>query len=173
MTGKLKIDVMKTLRFVTILLCAAFLQNAFPQTELNWNIIYKLTNVHSISIGDVPGHTIGSAEGTGLGFLSDNKPAVMNGSFTYDYVNGSGPYTAYYSLSFDNGSSFIVKCNASAEFIAAENKTVFSGEIIYISGKGIYEGISGKGSIKGKRTQGIESGAAVYLEITSSYEIKK
>lgn len=164
---------MKTLKFVTILLCITALQNIYSQTELNWNIIYKLTNVHSISIGDVPGHTIGSAEGTGLGFLSDNKPAVMNGSFTFDYVNGSGPYTAYYSLSFDNGSSFTVRCNASADYDASQQKTVFTGEIIYISGKGIYEGISGKGTISGRRTQGIETGAAVYLEVTSSYEIKK
>jgi hypothetical protein len=164
---------MKTLKFVTIILCIASLQYAYSQTELNWNIIYKLTNVHSISIGDVPGHTIGSAEGTGLGFLSDNKPAVMNGSFTFDYINGSGSYTAYYSLTFDDGSAFTIKCNATADYDASQEKTVFAGEIVYISGKGIYAWISGKGTIKGKRTQVIETGAAVYLEIISTYETKK
>ena len=148
--------------------------NLFSQEkELVWNIIYRLSNVTSINVGDVPNHVLGSAEGTGLGFLSDGTVGVMSGAFTYDYIEGNGKFIAYYTLTFDDGSAFTVKTDGRATVDKQNEKTLFDGEITFVNGKLKFEGITGKGTVNGKRLKNLEQGTPVYLEMNSTYEIKK
>ncbi|HJY63681.1 MAG TPA: hypothetical protein VJ455_05945 [Ignavibacteria bacterium] len=165
---------MNTLRFIVLIFLFILTVSLQSQTELNWNIIYKLTSAKNDSIGDVPGHVMGSAEGIGLGFFTDKSVGIMSGYFTFDYINGSGNFQAYYTLSFDDGSAFTIKTiNTTALYEPKLEKTSFEGGIEFVSGKGRFAAISGKGTLKGKRTMGIETGAAVYLEINSTYELYK
>ena len=51
-----------------------------------------------------------------------------------------------------------------------EKKTIFNTDVTYISGKGKYLGITGSGRMTGQRKNRVESGAPVFLEVTSTYE---
>lgn len=165
---------MTVIRLLLILSFPVLICFTYSQTQLNFSIIYKLTKASSSTLSDIPGHVIGSTEGTGLGFFEDKSVAVMNGEFSYDYVNGSGSFIAHYTLSLEDGSGFSVKTvDAIADYNPKLEKTVFEGGIEFINGKGKFEGITGSGKITGKQMQDIEIGTAIYLDFVTSYEINK
>ena len=137
--------------------------------DLNFKLTHQIIETQSYVVGDDEGHTVGVAKGTGLGYF-DEGVAVLTAYFIFDYTDGNGGFTGYYVIEFTDESEITLKAVGTALEYPDEKKTVFDTEITYIDGKGKYLGITGKGTMIGQRKNRVESGAPVFLEVTSTYE---
>jgi hypothetical protein len=159
----------KILLVITILF--AFSAGSYGQVkDLNFKLTHQIIESESHMIGDEEGHSIGVAKGTGLGYFEDDGVAVLTAYFIFDYTNGSGEFTGYYVIELADGSEITMKAVGTALEYSDEKKTIFNTDVTYISGKGKYLGITGSGRMTGQRKNRVESGAPVFLEVTSTYE---
>ena len=167
---------MKHVFYFLALLVLAGIANpsgAFSQAkELNFKMTHQIVESEAYDVEDIDGHRIGTAKGNGLGYFDDGGVTVLNVYFIFDYVNGEGKFTGYYIMDFVDESNLVIKADGVAGIVPGENKTTFTADITFIAGSGKYAGITGSGSMTGQRKNGVESGAPVYLDVRSTYEIK-
>lgn len=137
------------------------------QNTLKLDMKYTVkTNVYDL-IPDVPNHKLGLATGTGSAMLKDGQSALVSASFIYDYINGSGEFDEYYTLTFQDNSSLIIEAQGKSTDIVVEGSPLFNATVEIVGGTGTYNGIKGSGKFTGSRNEVLEEGAIIKL----SFEI--
>lgn len=136
----------------------------YPQDNtMRFDLKYEVkTNVFEV-IPDVPNHKIGLASGTGSAMLKDGQSALVSSVFNYDYINGSGEFDEYYTLTFQDGSSLIIEAQGKSTDLAVEGSPIFNATVEITGGTGIYSGIKGSGKFTGTRNEVLETGAMIKL----------
>lgn len=122
-------------------------------------------------VGDVPGHVVGVGESRGMAFFDNGDVATAVDQFTFDYVNGSGPYVAYLLLTFEDSSTFVVRFVGTTTADPNGKISSFSGMFSFIQGTGRFAGIQGSGSHTGKRFAPLGPGAELYFDFSGTYTL--
>lgn len=158
---------MKTIALAA-LLAVAPLANAH---DIQWRHTFHLTQSAAFEVPDHPGHVVGTGEGTGLGLFADNQVATMKLSYFVDFVASEGPFTAYETYRFGDGSTLSVQRVGTTTVDRQSGVATLSGKFTFVGGSGTYQGIHGGGTFVGKRLNPLAAGADQYLDYTGSYEL--
>lgn len=159
--------------FAAFFLFVLFISNTEAQIkDLNFKLTHQIIETQAYDIGDIVGHSIGVAKGTGLGYFEDEGVAVLTAFFIFDYTNGSGNFDGYYAIEMADGSEITMYADGKSIEYTDEKKTIFTADIKFLNGTGKYSGITGSGQMTGQRKNRVEEGAPVFLEVVSTYELK-
>ena len=159
--------------FISFFLFAMLFTEVEAQVkDFNFKLTHQIIETQSYDIGDITGHSIGVAKGTGLGYFENEGVAVLTAFFIFDYTNGSGDFTGYYAIEMADGSEITMYADGKSIEYSDEKKTVFTADIKFLNGTGKYSGITGSGQMTGQRKNRVEEGAPVFLEVVSTYELK-
>jgi hypothetical protein len=136
--------------------------------KISGRFVYHLLKWETIEVGDVPGHITGITQNVGLVFDSNGEIATHTGTATYDYVNGTGTHTAHRVYYYSDGSKKFVKSIGTTTRVDGGKKSAYEGTYEYTGGTGRFEKIMGKGTYKGERLGGGETGADTYIDFTGT-----
>lgn len=111
-----------------------------------------------------------------VGVMDVSGPATVAGEdaeatvlVLYDYANGTGPWQAYLTLAFADGS--VLTTYASGLTVADPDglNSRFDGQMVVIAGSGRYAGAHGTGTMRGARAE--EVGDAVAIDYTMTLRL--
>ena len=114
-------------------------------------------------IGDVEGHALGLVRLSGLASMADGTVGTSNFVGTTDYIKGAGTFMNYNNLALSDGSVLWYKANGNTKLDGS--KSVFSGTVNVVSGKGRFEGAKGDGTITGERLTPLATGVYLYVDV--------
>jgi hypothetical protein len=103
----------------------------------------------TVPVADVEGHALGLTVRNAY-FIFENKEVATSISVgTHDYIKGKGPFMQYVTLTFQDGSTIIIKSQGTVGAPVAGTPTVggYEGSEI-IKGTGRYEGVKGSLTLK-------------------------
>jgi len=163
----------RILRILIIVAVALVLFASVSQIEAETSksrLVYRLSKVEMMEVGDVPGHVIGVLELRGLSF-ENSEVGTYSGWVTVDYTNGSGKHEGYGLVTFEDGSTHVSKSQGTTKASEDGKTSVFEGTFTIIGGSGRFKGIKGKGSYSGKRIAPLSVGADSYNDLTSTYTV--
>jgi len=150
-----------------LLIAASLLLSATQaRTEtVKFRGVFHQIKVEDIEVGDVPGNVIGIAENKGLVFFENGEVATYSEVLTFDFTNGSFTGQGYTIITFEDGSTQVIK------FLGTDKeKGLWKGTFTYLRGSGRFEGIKGSGSFTGKFFESIATG---YDDFTGTYTLPK
>ena len=150
---------------------AFFLAAGAQANDIHWRHTFHLTQSAAFHGADQSGHVLGAGEGTGLGLFSDNRVATMKLSYVVDFIDSEGPFTAYETYRFSDGSSLSVERTGTTTLDKQSGIATLSGKFRFTAGTGVYQGIHGGGSFLGKRLNPLAAGADQYLDYSGQYEL--
>jgi hypothetical protein len=105
-------------------------------------------------VGDKEGHAVGSVvRGTFYAF-DNGEVATATVVGTFDFIKGSGPFTNYVTMNFEDGSTIMIKTQATF----AGGPSGWTSEII--KGTGRFEGINGNQNTTKSKILPLEKGEA-------------
>jgi hypothetical protein len=131
-----------------------------------------LPKVHSLEVGDVPGHLIGVAELAGVLSCDDGRVATTLNESTWDYIKGSGKFQTYWVATFEDGATFWLGFQGTATADAYGKTTRWESTGEFIKGTGRFEGIKGSETMTGKRFSPVPgAGAQYYIDWTFTYTL--
>jgi len=133
--------------------------------------VYHFNKVEVIKVGDVSGHIVGVAEGSGLNSLDNGEVAAYSNKITFDYVDGSGTFEGYGVNTYEDGSVTVVKAQGTTTALPGGKVSLFKGTYSFLKGTGRFEGIKGSGSLTGKRIVPIGAGAECFMDTTETYTL--
>jgi hypothetical protein len=140
---------------------------AAPAEEiLKYRIVAHSTGLVTIDAADgIDGHIYGAAKFVGMVFMDDGRIGSIAHLANFDYIKGNGSYSAFQTLTFDDGSILRLKNTGSG---ATElGKTIFNdGTTEVLGGGGKYKGATGSGEFTGKRILPTADGGDVYFDGT-------
>lgn len=134
--------------------------------ELSYRGITHNVAANVQPVGDAEGHVIGVAKFSGLAFVADGRVATTQYVVTFDYVGGNGPWQAYHTLAFDDGSTLWMKVDGTST--TEGNKTALAVvETTVIGGTGAFANASGKGRAgpSGWRIAPMADGGDTYYDV--------
>ena len=158
-------------------LCAGLLTLAclagFPlravAEELKWHHSHHISKAETVDVGDAPGHVVGVAKATGVGFFDGGEVATLVTTGTFDYQNGAGKTEGYVGYTFEDGSTFFLKYDAVTTPDSAGMGSSFKGQFSFMEGTGRFRRIKGGGSLSGRRLSLMGGGSEVYFTFTGTY----
>ncbi len=121
-----------------------------------------LPKVHSLEVGDLPGHLIGVAELVGVLSCDDGSVATTSNKASWDYIKGSGKALGYWVATFEDGSTFWATLHTITTLNPDGKTSNWEAPFEYIKGTGRFQGIQGSGSAIGKRFTPVPGVAAQY-----------
>jgi hypothetical protein len=141
---------------------------------MNFNAYNVVTKRETVPVADVEGHALGLTVRNGF-FIFENKEVAASISVgTHDYIKGKGPFMQYVTLTFQDGSTIIIKSQGAVGTPVAGTPTVggYTGSEI-IKGTGRFEGIKGSVTLKVKYlpVEKWEAGPKAYAEGTITYSL--
>jgi len=115
---------------------------------MNYRYYTWVIKSESVPINDVEGHVVGFIMRGGYFVFENGEVATANQVATIDNIKGAGPFVAYVTINFADGSTIIIKNQGkmAAVFTASPSLVAWTSEII--KGTGRFAGI------KGTQTQG-------------------
>ncbi len=152
---------------ILLIICVGlveFASTARAET-MNFKIYNWQTKIDDVPLGDVAGHAVGVELRSAFYVLENGEVAITKIVSSYDLIMGSGSYTNYITMKFEDGSTIIVKSEGTVGGQAAR----FASEII--KGTGRFQGIKGTLTAKVKflpvepgesRGKGIGEGTITY-----------
>jgi hypothetical protein len=143
-------------------LCAA--ATARADETLKFRQFMHATSAQSLDVGDVDGHAMSLARFTGLVSLPDGSVGTAYFTATTDYTKGAGTFSVYQNLTLDDGSVLWYRTAGTAT--VEGTKTLFTGTITVLGGKGRFEGAKGDGTLTGTRLNPLVVGAVLYVDCT-------
>ena len=158
---------------ITLAFGVIAIDNAVAGEEVQQKVrtVYSIFKAEAAKVGDVPGHVVGVAEGSGLNFPEKDEPAAYSVQFMFDYVNGSGLHSGYCMTTWKDGSTTVVKVEGTTMATQGGKISLFEGTYTYVKGTGRYAGINGGGSYTGKRVTPLAAGAFCYSDATETYTL--
>jgi hypothetical protein len=151
------------------LACLAGLPFRAAGEELKWHHSHHISKAETVDVGDTPGHVMGVAKATGVGFFDGGEVATLATTGTFDYRNGAGKTEGYVGYTFDDGSTFFLKYEAVTTPDPAGMGSSFKGQFAFMEGTGRFRGIKGGGSLSGRRLSLLGGGSEVYFTFTGTY----
>jgi hypothetical protein len=133
---------------------------------LTFRMVTHVTSAHSLEIGDVEGHAASLARFSGLAFFPDGAVSKVHFVSASDYTNGTGGFTLYPVIAFDDGSALWIR-SVGTGTVDGE-KTRFTGTLTVVGGKGRFAGAKGDGTLTGTRYTPLSVGA----DLVSDYTVK-
>ena len=95
--------------------------------------------------------------------MDDGRIGSVAHLANFDYVNGNGSYSAFQTLTFDDGSMLRLRNTGSG--VTDAGTSIFSdGKTEVIGGRGKYRGAMGSGEFTGKRILPTADGGDVYFD---------
>jgi hypothetical protein len=153
---------------VTIACLVGFSLGAMA-AELKWQHTHHLLKADTTEVGDAPGHVIGSAKASGLGFFGEGAVATVDLAATIDYRNGAGETEGYIGYTFEDGSTFFLKYSAVTTPDPVGKASSIKGRFAFTQGTGHFSGLTGGGTFTGKRLSPFGGGSEVYLVFSGTY----
>ena len=137
---------------------------------LKWRHSQHVTKAEAVEVGDLTGHSLTAAKGSGLGFFENGEVATLAITAIVDYVNGSGPFSGYVIYNFEDGASFTIKIAGTTTTAAGGKSSALKGEFTFTQGAGRFAGIKGGGAVSAKRlSSALSGGSEVYMDFSGDY----
>ena len=140
---------------------------------MNFKVYNWVTKRETVPVADVEGHALGLTVRNAF-FIFEKEVATSISVGTHDYIKGKGPFMQYVTLTFQDGSTIIIKSQGTVGAPVAGTPTVggYKGSEI-IKGTGRYEGIKGSITLKVKYlpVEKWEAGPKAYGEGTFTYTL--
>jgi hypothetical protein len=155
-------------------LIAAFLLVPVTQAvadTMKFRIVTSHTKVEVIKVVDVEDHIIAIADSPGLASFDNGEVAVLEQQAYGDYTKGTGIHTAYFRLTFEDGSTIDYMIEGITRPDPKGKGSLFIGTCKITQGSGRYAGIKGKGSYTGRRVVALGAGARLYQDVTLTYSL--
>ena len=153
--------------FVTLIgiLGAASLPARAEET-LKFRFVSHNTGVVTIDAADgVDGHSFGAGKFVGIALFDDGRVGSVAYLANFDYTKGSGTFSTFDTIKFDDGSILRFRATGTATLEGA--KTNFTeGKLEVVGGEGKYKGASGTGVLTGTRLNSLAEGGDSYFEST-------
>jgi hypothetical protein len=145
--------------------CLGAASSARADETLKYRQFMHTTNVQTIDVGDVDGHLLGVNRQSGIASFPDGSVATTYSTSATDFVKGSGhALVSYNNVTFEDGSVLWTK--ALVNVVAEGNKSILTGTLTVVGGKGRYAGATGDGTFSGVRLAPLATGAELYLDVT-------
>jgi hypothetical protein len=147
---------------IAAVLAAATVANAGE--TLKYRIVTHSTGIVTIDAADgVEGHIFGAAKFVGMAFFEDGRIGSVAYLANIDYTKGSGTYSTFQTIKFDDGS--VLRFKNTGTGVAEAGKSTFGdGQTQVIGGEGKYKAAAGSGTFKGKRFLAIADGGDSYFD---------
>ena len=152
-----------------VLACLAGYAHDGAAEEMRWHHSHHISKAETVDVGDVPGHVVGVARATGVGFFDGGEVATLVASGTFDYRDGAGKTAGYVGYTFEDGSTFFLKYDAVTTPDPGGAGSSFKGEFSFTEGTGRFRRIKGSGSLNGRRLSLLGGGSEVYFNFTGTY----
>jgi hypothetical protein len=130
---------------------------------LKFRAIMQATSAQFQDVGDVDGHALGLIRFSGLASMPDGTVATSDTVVSTDYTKGAGAFMNYNVLKLADGSVLWYKMNANTT--VEGSKSLFSGAVSVIGGKGRFDGAKGDGTITGGRLVPLAAGVNIYVDL--------
>lgn len=153
---------------ISMLVCLGFPLCAVGE-ELKWHHSHHISKAETVDVGDVPGHVMGVAKATGVGFFEGGEVATVMTSGTFDYRNGAGKAEGYAGYTFEDGSVLFLKYETVTTPDPGGMGSSFKGQFSFTEGTGRFRGIKGSGSLTGRRLSLLGGGSEVYFNFAGTY----
>jgi len=142
-----------------------FAAGAAHAGQLDWNM--RLTVQHAVaSVADAEaGRHVGLIEVSGPAGIA-GETAEVTVLVLYDYTEGTGPWQAYMTASFADGSVLTTSATGLTSADAQGLNSQFDGALVVIDGTGRFAGATGAGRMAGQRTPSVGDDAQIDYEIT-------
>jgi hypothetical protein len=139
-----------TLSLVLLLLLAAPFVQAAERGKVTGRLVFYVTNVQSVPVGDVEGHIIYLLEAKGIAFWKPWGPCLIKDSQTGERTKGLGSTEAYDIHTFPDGSTITTKFKSESTSAGSGKTGTGAGEgtWTFVSGTGKFQGIQGEGTGK-------------------------
>jgi len=148
------------------------LPGASAAEESAGRAFYHTIKAETMEAGDVPGHIIGVAQHSGLGFFTKGPAAgqiATRKSVAYtDVVKGKGTFTNYIVYTFRDGSTVVHKATGTSTPVDGGKTVAFEGTYEVAGGTGKFAGAKGKGTFKSERLGSAETGGDSYADFTGT-----
>ncbi|MDA8179189.1 MAG: hypothetical protein ACYC34_05305 [Desulfobacteria bacterium] len=160
--------------FLAMLLSVSvvFLPGAWAADEAGGRVVYYSQKAETMEVGDVPGHVLVVVQQPGLIFhakgTARGEIGTRIGTVFLDLVKGKGTYNGYTVNTFQDGSTLVYKFNGTVAPVDGGKKSAFEGPYEYIGGTGRFEGVKGKGTMKGERIGSAKAAYPVYSDFTGT-----
>jgi hypothetical protein len=139
--------------------------SAQPRT-LKFDMKYQVQKNDVVIVNDSTHHRMGLATGTGNALFADGTNAGVRVFFIYDYTSGNGNFTEYDVLTFADSSTITVQAVGQSMGSVRGKDPLFSAVVSVIGGTGVYDGVTGDGSMTGNRQEALKDGVTVKLSFT-------
>lgn len=121
------------------------------------------------SLTELPGgHKYGWNDLTAVATIN-GQAATIRFQGAVDYINGSGPFDGFITITFADNTQLAVVADGDA-LVTDSGTTDFTGRINTIGGTGKYQGVKGIGTMRGSRSG--ELGAPVSLSFRLTLSLK-
>lgn len=141
---------------------------------MNFRVYNWVTKRETVPVADVEGHALGLTVRNAFFVFEKGEVVTSIPVGTHDYIKGKGPFMQYVTLTFQDGSTIIIKSQGTVGAPVAGTPTVggYTGSEI-IKGTGRYEGIKGSLTLKVKYlpVEKWEAGPKAYGEGTLTYSL--
>ncbi len=140
-----------------------------------FKVVNNITKLEMFPVGDVKGHIIGVLSRGGLALFENDEVANQSAVMSFESTLGKGgTFEVYTTITFSDGSSWIIKSTGSMERTPDQKKLLTKQKGEFLNGSGKYEGIKGTVSINGIQYGPAEVGKGEWIgEFTVTYTLPK
>jgi hypothetical protein len=117
---------------------------------LNYKFYTYVVKAEKMPIGDVEGHTVFSQLRGSFLVFENGEVATATAVVTGDLVGGAGPFMQYVTITFEDGSTIIIKSEGTVGEPAAGTHRAGGWKSEIIKGTGRFQGIKGAHTAKAK-----------------------
>ena len=133
--------------------------------ELDWGMDLTVSQAATSVVDVATQHKVGMLEIAGKAQVGGEEADVTVYALI-DYTNGSGPWQAYMTVTFADGSALVAYGSG---MTAADEKGLnsrFQGPLMVVGGSGRYASALGSGTMVGARTSQVGDDVVIHYEIT-------
>jgi hypothetical protein len=140
---------------------------------LSYKFLLPVTQRQAVQIGDVTNHWVGLVVREGSVAFGTGEMAWVKSVNTWDVIKGGGPFIAYSTLTFQDGSTIITHNKGISKEHSAGGPPEINITVEIIKGTGRFEGIKGTVSTwnKSMPLEKGELGEKVLGEATMTYTL--
>ena len=110
---------------------------------MNYKFYSWVIKSESVPISDMEGHAVGFVMRGGFFVFENGEVATANQVTTMDYIKGAGPFMAYVTINFADGSTIVIKNQGTMAGVSTASPSLVDWKSEIIKGTGRFEGIKG------------------------------
>ena len=157
---------MKALKIIISLLVLQFVSLSSAAETMNGQIMVYVPKAEMMNAGDDEAHSLLLIELKGLASLQSGEVGTIVGAEDAEYNADEHTFYGFITIKFSDDSTVSFRFEGDED----AQSGAYEGTLKYTKGSGRYEGIKGKGKIKGQNYEEISGSHATF---SSSYTLKK